>query len=168
MTKAYRRLARIEGRISAPVPFRFQSGDLIFRRTLRGLGKKESRKAANAPFAEYGHMVQKTPSWMANDAEGQEKQEITTFKKLVSFLFIVPLRRLPSSNVIFIPCAVYCKGPIATVLLNASLSTCNKSCEENILITAHFHVFLIYRMPRVSKNCPRFFTRKRHQRLWLQ
>ena len=91
-----------------------------------GLGKKESSKAANAPFAEYGHMVQKkTPCWMANDAEGQEKQEITTFKKLISFLFKVPLRRLPSSNVIFIPCAVYCKGPIATVLLNASLSTCN-------------------------------------------
>ena len=26
------------------------------------------------PFAEYGHMVQETPCWMANDAEGQEKQ----------------------------------------------------------------------------------------------
>ena len=73
-------LARIEGRISAPVPSRFQSGDLIFRRTLRGLGKRERRKAANAPFAENAHMAQKTPCWMANDAEGQEKQEITTLK----------------------------------------------------------------------------------------
>ena len=28
----------------------------------------------NWPFADYGHMVQKTPNWMAKDAEGQEKQ----------------------------------------------------------------------------------------------
>ena len=28
----------------------------------------------NWPFADYGHMVQKTPNWMAKDAEVQEKQ----------------------------------------------------------------------------------------------
>ena len=28
----------------------------------------------NGPFAEYGHMVQKAPRWMANDAERQEKR----------------------------------------------------------------------------------------------
>ena len=27
------------------------------------------------------------PCWMPNDVEGQEKQEITSFKKLISFLF---------------------------------------------------------------------------------
>ena len=54
---AHQRVARIEGRNSAPVSFRFQSGDLIFRRTLWGLGKKKSRKGATGPFAKYGHMV---------------------------------------------------------------------------------------------------------------
>ena len=38
---------------------------------------------SDGPFAEYGHMVQKSPCLMENDA---------------FFLFKVPLRRLPFSN----------------------------------------------------------------------
>ena len=36
----------------------------------------------NGPFAEYGHMVQT-----------KKNEEITSFKKPISFLFMVPLRR---------------------------------------------------------------------------
>ena len=33
-----------------------------------------NRFLRNGPFAEYNHMVRKTPCWMTNDAEGQETQ----------------------------------------------------------------------------------------------
>ena len=34
----------------------------------------QSLTTPNGPFAVYSHMEQKTPCWMANDAEGQETQ----------------------------------------------------------------------------------------------
>ena len=48
---------------------------------------------------------------MANDAVGQEKQKEYIIQKLISFLFKVPLRRLPSSK-LFEPCdSLSAKGP---------------------------------------------------------
>ena len=43
--------------------------------------------ASIGTFAEYGHMVQETPCWMANDAEGQEIQRdyIIQKAKIISF-----------------------------------------------------------------------------------
>ena len=40
----------------------------------------------NGPFAEYGHMVQKAPRWMANEAEGQEKRDYISQKANILFL----------------------------------------------------------------------------------
>ena len=35
---------------------------------------------------------------------GKEYKEMTSFRKVISFLFKVSLRRLPSSKVFFLPC----------------------------------------------------------------
>ena len=45
-----------------------------------------------------------TPCWMANDAmsEGILNKETISFKKLIYFLFKVPLLRLPSSKVFLV------------------------------------------------------------------
>ena len=56
----------------------------------------------NGPFAEYaGHMVQKTPCRMGNNAKGKKNKEMTSFKKLMSFLFNVSLLRCHSARCCF-------------------------------------------------------------------
>ena len=54
----------------------------------------------NGPFAEYGHMVQKAPRWMANDAEGQEKRGDYISQK-ANILF--PSRSQCVSQMLFVP-----------------------------------------------------------------
>ena len=52
--------------------------------------KAKTRLRINGPFAEYGHMVQQTPCWMPNDAEGQEKQRDYIIQKAEITSFQVP------------------------------------------------------------------------------
>ena len=54
------------------------------------------------PFTEYGHVVQKTPCWMALGQENQ-RERFAYFKKLVSFLFKVLLHCSSSSKVFMVP-----------------------------------------------------------------
>ena len=52
--------------------------------------KANTRLRIDWLFAEYGHMVQETPCWMANDAEGQEKQRDYIIQKAKIISFQVP------------------------------------------------------------------------------
>ena len=56
----------------------------------------------NGPFAEYaGHMVQKTPCRMRNNAEGQEKQRDDIIQKTNVLSFQCLTASLPFSKVLF-------------------------------------------------------------------
>ena len=56
----------------------------------------------NGPLAEYaGHMVQKTPCRMGNNAKGQEKQRDDIIKKTNVLSFQCLTASLPSSKVLF-------------------------------------------------------------------
>ena len=75
--------------------------------------KANTRLRIDWPFAEYGHMVQETPCWMANDAEGQEIQRdyIIQKAKIISF-------QVPTASFLCHPkrcflyhVAIFCKGP---------------------------------------------------------
>ena len=52
-----------------------------------------THRVCYGPFAEYGHMVQKTPCWMACNTLGQEKQRerVTSFKKTSILSFQGPI-----------------------------------------------------------------------------
>ena len=64
---------------------------------------KESVSFEKKPLAEYDHTVEIASCWMANEGKTENKA-VTSFKKLISFLFNDPLRCLPSSKVFFVPC----------------------------------------------------------------
>ena len=56
----------------------------------------------NGPFAEYaGHMVQKTPCRMGNNAKGQEKKRDDIIQKTDVLSFQCLTTSLPSSKVLF-------------------------------------------------------------------
>ena len=51
-----------------------------------------------------GHVVQNSPSWMANGVVGHKNKEMTAIHMLIPLFFDAPLRHLPSSVVDFVPC----------------------------------------------------------------
>ena len=63
----------------------------------------------NGPFAEYGHMVQKAPRWMANDAEEQEKRGDYISQK-ANILFLQGPN--VSARCFLYQVTVFCKGPV--------------------------------------------------------
>ena len=71
------------------------------------------------PFAEYSHMAQKTPCRMAYNTLGQEKQRerITSFKKLVCFLFKVHCIVYLPARCFWYHKNVFCKGSIVHTCL---------------------------------------------------
>ena len=69
---------------------------------------------------------------MAKDAEGKKNKQVTSFKKLISFLFKVLLRRLPSSKVVFCVIWLYfAKGPLSHSKVLSRLSIVSILPEEN-------------------------------------
>ena len=65
----------------------------------------------NGPFARNCHTWNKKTLLDGKRRRGAGKTEATSFKKLIPFLFKVPLTFLPSSKVGFVPVPVLCKGP---------------------------------------------------------
>ena len=73
-------------------------------RCLLSFYKAKTRLRIDWPFAEYGHMVQETPCWMANDAKGQEKQRDYIIQKAKIISSSHCIVSLPSNKVFFVPC----------------------------------------------------------------
>ena len=96
----------------------------------------------NGPFAEYaGHMVQKTPCRMGNNAKGKKNKEMTSFKKLMSFLFNVSLLRCHSARCcFFVTCdripqrAYYHQRKPHTCKVNTILGSFQYDCLKTLLV----------------------------------
>ena len=75
--------------------------------------KANTRLRIDWPFAEYGHMVQETPCWMENDAEGQEIQRDYIIQKAKIISFQVPTASFlcHSKRCFLYHVAIFCKGP---------------------------------------------------------
>ena len=96
----------------------------------------------NGPFAEYaGHMVQKTPCRMGNNAEGQEKQRDDIIKKTSVLSFQCFTASLPSSKeLFFVTCdrmlqrAHYHQRKPHTCTLDTILGSFRYDCLKTLLV----------------------------------
>lgn len=124
----------------------------------------------NGLFAWYGHMIRKKhlAEWQTTQ-RGKKNKEITAFKKLISFLFKVPLRLLQSSKVIFVSCDRLVQRGLqrahfkvtfslhAAFLAGKSLSDCSFFCQEIVCPPAFFikkteHIQVSYKVLRINKG----------------
>ena len=82
-------------------------------RYLLSFYKANTRLRIDGPFAEYGHMIQETPCWMVNDAEGQEKQRDYIIQEAKIISFQVPTASFlchPTRSFLY-HVTIFCKGP---------------------------------------------------------
>ena len=90
-----------------------------------------THRGSYGPFAEYGHMVQKASYWMAYNTLGQENQReiVTQFKKLVSFLFKVLLHCLSSSKVFLVAYERILQMMLRLLILKSMIRPWREKCE---------------------------------------
>ena len=66
----------------------------------------------NGPFARDGHMIQKSPCWMANGAVGPLKERLWAFWMRLSLCFFPLCVVCHSARCFFVSCDRICKEPI--------------------------------------------------------
>lgn len=111
----------------------------------------------NGPFAEYaGHMVQKTPCRMRNNAEGQEKQRDDIIQKTNVLSFQCLTASLPSSKVLFfVTCdrilqrAHYHLRKPHTCTVDTILGSFHYDCLKTVLVLYTCVVTVSFAMYRV-------------------
>ena len=95
------------------------------------------------PFARDGHMIQKSPCWMAKAQWDLEKKGYKLFEWGYLFVFVAPLRRLPFSKVFFLyHVTVSCKEPIGYKESGRENVTIQLACQISYsLFSMSVHIF---------------------------